>query len=355
MDFRQYFKEQESKLRLEALIKSALTGISLGGAVGFIVALVGWFTDIPGLWLDITVTVVTGIISGVIFYYKLFKPTVMGNARRLDRLGLDERLITMVELEGDDSYMAKLQRQDATERLSTIRKADIRIIIPAVTIVLASISFPLVTAMTTVTALADAGIIMSGDEFIDSITPDEPEINIYVTYEAEEGGTIDGEAEQLVIKGQDATPVLAVADDGYVFIEWSDGSTDPYRHDLEILEELELFAIFEWDEEAGEEEGDGDEGEGEGEGDAEAPTEEQGQQSGEGEESEDAEDGDPSDEEGTTDQGKYGEANQIIDGETYYREILSEYQDKLLEYLEKNRDKLSDEEIKIIESYLDIV
>ena len=202
MDYKQHFKEQESRLRLEALIKSALAGVAVGGALGFIVALIGWFTDIPGLWLDITVTVVTGITAGVIFYYKLFKPTVMSSARRLDRLGLDERLITMVELEGDDSYMAQLQRQDATERLTAIKKKDIRIIIPAISIVLASISFPLVTGMTTVTALADAGIIMSGDEFFDSITPDEPEINISVTYEAEEGGTIDGEAEQMVTHEQ---------------------------------------------------------------------------------------------------------------------------------------------------------
>lgn len=354
MNLKQHFKEQESKLRLEALLKSALSGIAIGGSVGFIVALVGWFTAIPGLLLAICATIGVSLIDTALFYFFKYKPSTKDQARRLDSMGLDERLITMVEFENDNSYMAKVQRQDAKERLAKIKNSDIRLIISTKLIVAAAICFTIAAAMTTVTGLAEAGIIMGGGELIDSLTPDEPEINLSVVYEAEEGGYIDGEADQLVVKGMDATPVLAVADDGYVFIEWSDGKTDPYRHDLEILEELELFAIFEWDEDAEEEEGDG-EGEGEGEGDMEAPADQQGQQQGDGEQSDESQDGDPSDESQTSDQGKYGEANQIIDGETYYREILSEYQDKLVEYLEKNRDKLSEEEIKIIESYIGIV
>lgn len=352
MNSKQHFKEQEQKLWLEALLKSSLAGIAVGGSAGFAVALIGWFTDIPGLLLAILATVLVSVGAGALFYFLRFKPNALSYARRLDRMGLDERLITMVEFENDDSYMAQVQREDAKQHLSAIKKTDIRLVIPVNLIVCSSICFTLATGMTTVTGLSDAGLIMSGNELVDSLIPDEPEINISVVYEAEEGGSIEGEAEQLVIKGKDASPVLAVADDGYVFIEWSDGSTDPYRHDLEVVDELELFAIFEWDEEAEEEEEEADGGEGEG--DMLAPTEEQGQQEGEGEESDEVEDGDPSDSETTT-EGKYNEANQIIDGETYYREILSEYQDKLLEYLEKNREKLSEEEIEIIESYLGIV
>ena len=53
--------------------------------------------------------------------------------------------------------------------------------------------------------------------------------------------------------------------------------------------------------------------------------------------------------------GKHDHANQIIDGETYYREVLEDYKDQIKEYLEKNRDTLSDDEIAMIEQYLGIV
>ena len=352
MKLEQHFKEQESKLTLEALIKSFLAGLTVGGPVGFIIALVTWFTEAKGLWLSIGAIIGVTAIATAIFYLLRFRMRPIDKARRIDRLGLDERLITMIEYENDDSYMAQVQRRDAKQRLSMIKKSDIRLCIARSLVVFSVVAFVMASGMTTVTALADAGVIWGGDDFIDAITPEEPEINLSVTYEAEEGGYIDGEAEQLVLQGKDAEPVLAVADDGYVFIEWSDGSTDPYRHDLQVMEEIELFAIFEWDEEAedGEEEGD----QGEGEGDMSAPAEDQGQQEGEGEESQPSdEDGEPGEEDSEPQENdKYGAANQVIDGDTYYREILSEYQDKLKDYLEANRENLTEEEIAIIESYI---
>lgn len=354
MNLKQYFKEQEGKLRLEALLKSTLAGAIVGGAFGFIAAFVTWLTDWEAVWVSIAVILGVTLIAGAIFYLTLFRMDNTSIAKRLDRLGLDERLITMVEYENDDSYMASVQRQDAKDRLAEIKKSDVKILIPTKLIVWSAVSYFLAIVMTVLAILASLGLIMGGGDVIDALTPEEPEINLSVMYEAEEGGSIDGECEQLVLKGKDAEPVLAVPDEGYIFIEWSDGSTDPYRHDREILEELELFAIFEWDEE-GEEGDEGEEGEGEGEGDMEAPSEDQGEKSGEGEKSEESEDGKPSDKDEQSDQGKYGEANQVIDGETYYREILSEYKDKLIEYLEQNRDKLSEEEIAIIESYIGIV
>ena len=355
MKLEQHFKEQEGKLTLEALIKSFLAGLTVGGPVGFIIALVTWFTEAKGLWLSIGATLGVTAIAAAIFYLLKFRMRPIDKARRIDSLGLDERLVTMIEYENDTSYMAQVQRRDAKARLSMIKKSDIRLCIARSLVVFSVVAFVLASGMTTVTALADAGIIWGGDDFIDAITPEEPDIIISVTYEAEEGGYIDGEAEQLVLQGKDAEPVLAVPDDGYVFIEWSDGSTDPYRHDLEVMEEIELFAIFEWDEDAEEE--DEGEGEGEGDGDMSAPAEDQGQQEGEGDESQPSEDGEPGNEdsEEPSEEGKYGAANQVIDGETYYREILSEYQDKLLKYLEQNRENLTEEEIAIIEAYLGIV
>ena len=53
--------------------------------------------------------------------------------------------------------------------------------------------------------------------------------------------------------------------------------------------------------------------------------------------------------------GKYEEANQVIDGETYYKEVLETYRELLEERLKTEGDQMSEEERAIIEAYLGIV
>jgi hypothetical protein len=65
--------------------------------------------------------------------------------------------------------------------------------------------------------------------------------------------------------------------------------------------------------------------------------------------------GETEDANGTTGGGKYEEANQVIDGKVYYREILGMYRDDIIAYLEEYGDSLSAEERAIIEYYITIV
>ncbi len=349
MESNQYFSNQKSKLILDALVKSLLSGLVIGFGTNFIAAIVTWFLP-SGFSLLIslgTLALVTAIAT-VIFYFKAFYPTVIKSARRLDRLGLEERLITMVEYEKDDSYIAEVQRQDAKQALEQVENRSIRIRIRKLIWIPLIIAGVMGASMTTVTTLADVGIIGGGDDFIESILPEEREVFYAVTYDVEEGGSIDGEADQLVLAGQDATAVTAVPDEGFVFLEWSDGYTKPYRSDKAIVKDLEIFAVFE---PTGEGESDG-EGEGEGDGDGSQDGE-----AGQGSSGGESEEGEEGNNKGDSAGGKYDDWNQIIDGETYYRDKLQdpEYSENLASYLENNRDKLSPEEIKIIEHYLGIV
>jgi hypothetical protein len=192
-------------------------------------------------------------------------------------------------------------------------------------------------------------LLPTGSEFIESLTPEEPDIFLSVVYDVEEGGYIEGETDQLILKGTDTTPVLAVADDGYIFLEWSDGLTDPYRFDKSIVEELEIIAVFEPAED--------EEGEGDGDEDGD-PSEEEGdesQESGDGEPSDEEADSDETQEPEASEEAKYAEQNQVINGNTFYGEVKDEYVERLREYLEEHRGELSEEEIAIIESYIGIV
>lgn len=57
-------------------------------------------------------------------------------------------------------------------------------------------------------------------------------------------GIITGNTTQVVRFGDDGYPVEAVPDDGYKFIEWSDGKTDNPRTDLNISEDISVSASF---------------------------------------------------------------------------------------------------------------
>lgn len=68
-----------------------------------------------------------------------------------------------------------------------------------------------------------------------------------VRYLETEGGSITGKLEQTVKEGKSGSRVEAIADEGYVFVAWSDGLTRTHRKDGPISEDLELYPIFELD------------------------------------------------------------------------------------------------------------
>jgi Ca2+-binding RTX toxin-like protein len=65
-----------------------------------------------------------------------------------------------------------------------------------------------------------------------------------LTYTAEVGGRITGTATQTVNENASGTAVTAVADNGYTFSEWSDGSKTATRTDTNINQGLNLTAYF---------------------------------------------------------------------------------------------------------------
>lgn len=73
----------------------------------------------------------------------------------------------------------------------------------------------------------------------------EPTKEYTVMYQADEGGTINGVAEQSVKEGEDGTEVVAVPSTGYKFVEWSDGKTETTRQDKNVTEDISVTAIFE--------------------------------------------------------------------------------------------------------------
>lgn len=366
------FKMYRRRLVAAAAISSAVYGLILGAAATFAAALIGWFTDFAGVvWLAVGVGAGIAIVAGLLFYFLKFRPTGHDVVRRIDSMGLEERTLTMTELEGADTDIARLQRQDAQRHLDNVSGGQVKAAFPLLTAGKAAVTalcaaLCLGIGMTTVAGLTQAGVIDTPG-FIDS----EREKYVTVSYMFDEGGEILGETDQILLPGENAQPVVAVPEDGWIFLRWSDGNRSTERTDMNITQDLIVTAIFE-EIGDGEDDSDGDamENEGEEDTDQNIPADDDGDGSGS---SGDGGDGGSGDGSGSSGEGSgsgeggeegqgngqgqgdgsgggWSDNNQVIDGETNYRDVLEQYYDLAMEYINSG-EEIPPEIKEFIENY----
>lgn len=332
------FKDYNVRLNREAFIKSLICGLIIGFSALLVSATVFWLTAFNQTWLCAVIWAVATAGTTPIFYYKKFRPTVREMAKRIDKLGLEERMLTMAQFEGDNSYIAVRQREDALRALSTVNAKLIKFVVSVPLIITLAIVGVSGTGMVTVAALSAAGVLDSGKDIIEEVVLPEPE-EYEISYDVKGAGMIEGDIFQIVVEGKNATAVMAVPDDEWVFLEWSDGSTDPYREDMNIQSDMNLIAIFSPTMDAFPGDGEGEEGDS----DSEAPPE--------GEEG-----GKPGDDPGKgSTGGEWTPTNQVIDGETYYGGTTYDnaYEDVIAELTQN--DEIPDDLKAIIDSYFQTI
>lgn len=366
MKDRTVYDRCRSKLAKEGIIKACIAGFGAGFAVDAVMAVFFWFFAVKAWWISIIAGVVVAVAVALLTYFLVYRPVPRAVAQRLDSLGADERFITAFEYRNDDSFIARHQREDAENVLNVAAKRYgkkiIAFVIPTALIVSCAVSSVIGISMTTVSALGAEGVIGTGkevaSEIINTLTPDQ---FVSVEYNVEEGGYIEGEIVQVVLKGDSAETVVAVAEDGWMFSAWSDGYTDPSRTDENIQEDLEITAVFveieynDGEGMPGEGEGEGEgEGAGEGEGPSDAPGEGNGEGSGEGASGEGNGEGEGEGEGDGEGDGAAGgitdDNDKIIDGKTDYRELYEYYYQLAMEYLSSGKE-MPDYLRAIIEAY----
>ena len=242
--FQKYYK----KLAGEGLLKSFLLALTIALFVETVILLAFWFVGIKRYWLSAGISV--GVFAALVpsLYFLFFRPDTKAIAKRLDSLGLEERLLTMNELQNDESYIAMRQREDAKQALAKIDPKNVKIVLSKTLLVLLIVSFVCVGSMTTVTALANNGVIPENPLPDDEVL--HPENYYTVKYVGldynhqnilamdtpdEVGGMIEGADEQLIAKGERGDGVLAVAEPDWVFLGWGDGAEDPYREEEAVV------------------------------------------------------------------------------------------------------------------------
>jgi hypothetical protein len=119
-------KKSYSKIKTEAILRSVILSFSIGFSLGFITFIIGLITTQNLLWLGLSITLLVSISTGLFIYIYALHPTPKTVAERLDELGLEERTITMIELEGKDTYIANIQRKDTYEKINTFTPNKLR-------------------------------------------------------------------------------------------------------------------------------------------------------------------------------------------------------------------------------------
>lgn len=397
--FQKYYK----KLAGEGLLKSFLLALTIALFVETVILLAFWFVGIKRYWLSAGISV--GVFAALVpsLYFLFFRPDTKAIAKRLDSLGLEERLLTMNELQNDESYIAMRQREDAKQALAKIDPKNVKIVFSRVLIVLLLISVFATGSAATVTTLTNKEIIPTPSDIIKDIV--NPEQYYTIKYVAEVygdvifggdsyvGGIIEGADEQLVAFGEAVEPVFALADPDWAFVCWSDGSQEPYREEnILVIDDATFDGALTTKDENGNPiqtvidfdngwEITKDSGGNivitvygyfsrisDGKGEPGDPTDDMGEN---GQEADAPGIGNPDNEEkpgdndGESNPGKNDEKgdgaggherdnNNIIDGNTDYKSRLEEYK-ALAEEYEENGEKVPDELLEIIERYYNII
>lgn len=343
MNVTKVLEKYRKRVLTEAIVKSVAIGAIFGFVALILYEFADWAFEIKAAWIGAIVFVAITAGVGSLFFFFRFRPSVKAVAKRVDALGLEERVLTMTEFEKEQSAIYVMQREETIKTLKDngITEKLLKIVLSVPCIIALCFSSVFGLGMTTVSALASAGVIDGGSKIIDDIIDNKPKPQYEITYEVSSGeGYIEGEIFQIVEEGSSTSAVIAVPEEGYAFAYWSDKNDDPYRVDENVTANATFYAVFLPISDGTESDGDipseGDEP-------SDLPADyKEGEQGGE-----ESDEGDPAQGAG----GKYESNNQVFDGETYYGGQV--YRNAYEEALKRIADsqEWSEEDKKLINEY----
>jgi len=339
MDKKQIFGKHYERLAAERLIKSIAAGAIVGFGINTVFAVIYWMLNFGSVWLGAAIGLPAGATVGILLYFLKYRLTEKTLARRIDRSAeLEERMITMVELEGDNSCIAELQRKDAVKNLNALSEKSVKVGISNLLAVTLTALIIISLAFNVLGIMAKNGKMPYGKDML----AQGADGTFEVIYTTDGGGYIRGEAEQEVSYGGSTSYVRAIADDGWKFVSWDDGETSPERNEENVSSNMTFKAVFVKIDGNDPDEDDNDSADDLPEGSA--------FEEGSGGES-DEEGGDNIKEDGEGNGGgKWQDRNQFIDGATYYRDYLEFYYQYAMGIFDSDSD-IPPEIIDFFETY----
>ena len=93
MNGKQIFDRHYRRLLTEGILKSVICGAAVGFGISFIFSFLYWMLAFGNIWIGIVIGIASGILTGALAYRLRYNPTDKTIARRIDRYGLEERMI----------------------------------------------------------------------------------------------------------------------------------------------------------------------------------------------------------------------------------------------------------------------
>lgn len=392
--------EFKKKAKKQNIVKAGLcsVAISLLFTIPFLIAF--WIMDYKYKFIICAGIFIVGIsVLFPVLYFKKFKYTEIQLAKRIDDLGLEERVLTMIELKDNDSFIAKKQKEDTLNVLKTVEVNDLKgkyrkqsfLSIFSTTlaslVIALSLMFPNIKEIIiahgepkyTIKVSAEClGFVIDYSKYenqslinavskkqeqdqIDKINnkeivelkqfPTAFSNRISVNYrcfgDIDATMVLDGanfEDISYKIKSDETHILMALPYKGYVFIGWSDGFVSPFR-EIDNYS-TDLIALFDEVSSVGENMPDKQEEPGDKDGSADSESDGIGPE-GNGT-------GKTNNADSWGDGAKGSPANQVINGETYYGDIFNQSYQEAVERI-KNDTNLTDAQKKAITDYFESI
>ena len=328
--YEKIFNKFYKRLRLEGMLRALIIALIPSLAIAIALSVAFFILDINLMWITLIVFLATALILFIGLYFIKYRPKEKDVARRVDLEGLKERAITMVSNKDNNSLMAELQRKDTIKALNEASKIKLKLQIKKAPAIIMLVMLAMATISATLATLSLNGYLKGYEEIV---SPENGYVEI--RYKAGLGGKIIGEEIQRLKKDELGHEVMAKPDRGYIFIGWSDGNNEPVRSDsakeanvleanfMELNKALASGAIK----------------------DDMLPNKEDSNK-------EDSKADAPGSMPGAS--GEYIESNQVIDGNTYYRDVYNKYLNEALELL-NNGKEIPLELRLLIEEYFQII
>lgn len=146
------------KLKKDARLKSIMFASMIGFSLMTVLSVVFYFISYQGLLISLITGCITIVILSFIFNTYIFKISIKDVAIKLDHLGLNERVVTMIEHHDVDTIITQKQRESTQDKLLHITPNHIAfkhfIRLSFILIVMMSLSI-LTLTLTTLAVLED--------------------------------------------------------------------------------------------------------------------------------------------------------------------------------------------------------
>ena len=392
--------EFKKKAKKQNIIKAGLCSVAISLLFNIPFLIVFWIMDYKYKFIICAGIFIIGIsVLFPVLYFKKFKYTEIQLAKRIDDLGLEERVLTMIELKDNDSFIAKKQKEDTLNVLKTVEANDLKgkyskqsflsIFSTALASLVIALSLMFPNIRETIIAHGEPkytievsaeglGFVIDYSKYenqslinavskkqeqdkIDKINnkeivelkqfPTAFSNRISVNYRCFEDidatMVLDGanfEDISYRIKSDETHILMALPYKGYVFVGWSDGYVSPFR-EIDNYS-TDLIALFDEVSSVGENMPDKQEEPGDKDRSADSESDGIGPE-GDGT-------GKTNNDDSWGDGAKGSPANQVINGETYYGDIFNQSYQEAVERI-KNDTSLTDAQKKAITDYFESI